>query len=295
MEFIAKIPDNLPEIIENNGEEVKAWLRDVMQKYEGLVVTPESIKSAKEDKAKLNKLRTALEERRKEVKRDYLAPYQRFEENYKELLALIDKPIAGIDSQIRALDEQERQQKYDRLKAYFGQCVTGAAPNDAAFIRFEDILNPKWANKTLSESKLEQELCDTVTRIYGERDELAKLYSGSKHLTAILAEFGKRYDKSAAMAYAEQLRLAEEQQAARAAQEAEREAAFAQRKAAAISALNSAAEQGIPVTPEPPEPPVHTAQPLLRGTFRVEGTRNQIIALREFMKQQGISFEIVKA
>jgi hypothetical protein len=291
MEFIAKIPDNLPEIIENNGEEVRAWLGDVMQKYEGLVVTPESIKSAKEDKAKLNKLRTALEERRKEVKRDYLAPYQRFEEKYKELLALIDKPIAGIDSQIRALDEQERQQKYDRLKAYFGQCVTGAAPNDAAFIRFEDILNPKWANKTLSESKLEQELCDTVTRIYGERDELAKLYSGSKHLTAILAEFGKRYDKSAAMAYAEQLRLAEEQQAARAAQEA----AFAQRKAAAISALNSAAEQGIPVAPEPPEPPVHTAQPLLRGTFRVEGTRNQIIALREFMKQQGISFEIIKA
>lgn len=292
MEFIAKIPDNLPEIIENNGEEVKAWLGDVMQKYEGLVVTPESMRSAKEDKAKLNKLRTALEERRKEVKRDYLAPYQRFEEKYKELLVLIDKPIASIDTQIRALDEQERQQKYDRLKAYFGQCVTGAAPNDAAFIRFEDILNPKWANKTLSESKLEQELCDTVTRIYGERDELAKLYSGSKHLTAILTEFGKRYDKSAAMAYAEQLRLAEEQQAARAAQEAEREAAFAQRKAAAISALNSAAEQGIPVTPEPP---VHTAQPLLRGTFRVEGTRNQIIALREFMKQQGISFEIVKA
>ena len=80
MEFIAKIPDNLPEIIENNGEEVKAWLAEVMQKYDGLVVTPESIRSAKDDKAKLNKLRTALEERRKEVKRDYLAPYMAFEE-----------------------------------------------------------------------------------------------------------------------------------------------------------------------------------------------------------------------
>ena len=101
MEFIAKIPDNLPEIIENNGEEVKAWLREVMQKYEGLIVTPESIRSAKDDKAKLNKLRTALEERRKEVKRDYLAPYLAFEEQYKALLALIDAPIASIDTQIK--------------------------------------------------------------------------------------------------------------------------------------------------------------------------------------------------
>ena len=59
----------LPQVIETNGEELKAWLSEKLTQYNDIVVTPETIKAAKDDKAKLTKLRTALEERRKEVKR----------------------------------------------------------------------------------------------------------------------------------------------------------------------------------------------------------------------------------
>lgn len=284
MEFIAKIPDNLPEIIENNGEEVKAWLTEVMQKYDGLVVTPESIKSAKEDKAKLNKLRAALEDRRKEVKRDYLAPYMAFEEKYKEILALIDKPISAIDTQIKALDEQEQQEKYNRLKGYFDNCMVSSldVPID---VNFDRILNPKWKNKTMKEDALEKEIWDTLCRIKADVEELNSYYTGSPHYTAIMNTYVQGYDKACALAYAAALIQQEQrrQEAQRAAQQPVREP-------------EPTPPPAYEPTPEPPvqEPVQPQNEPRITGVFRVTGTKQQIIALRDFMRENQITFEIVK-
>ena len=52
----------LPQVIETNGEELKAWLTDKVQAYKAIVVTPDTVREAKEDKAKLTKLRAALED-----------------------------------------------------------------------------------------------------------------------------------------------------------------------------------------------------------------------------------------
>lgn len=279
MEFIAKIPDNLPEIIENNGEEVKAWLSDVMQKYDGLIVTPESIKSAKDDKAKLNKLRTALEERRKEVKRDYLAPYMKFEEKYKEILALIDKPISAIDSQIKALDEQEQNLKYAHLQVCFEDYISAMdVPID---VNFDRILNPKWKNKTMKADTLEKEIRDTLCRIRNDVKELQDYYAESPHFTAIMDCYKQSYDKSCALAYAAALIQQEQrrQEAQRAAQQPVREP-------------EPTPPPAYEPTPEPPAQPQN--EPKITGVFRVTGTKQQIIALRDFMRANHIEFQIVK-
>ena len=279
MEFIAKIPDNLPEIIENNSEEVKAWLGEVMQKYDGLVVTPESVKSAKEDKAKLNKLRTALEERRKEVKRDYLAPYMKFEEKYKEILALIDKPISAIDTQIKALDEQEQNLKYAHLQVCFEDYIS--AMNVPIDVNFDRILNPKWKNKTMKADTLEKEIRDTLCRIKNDVEELRNYYAESPHYTAIMDCYKQSYDKSCALAYAAALIQQEQrrQEAQRAAQQPVREP-------------EPTPPPAYEPTPEPPAQPQN--EPKITGVFRVTGTRSQIIALRDFMRENQITFEIVK-
>lgn len=281
MEFIAKLPANLPEIIENNGEEVKVWLSQVLEKYDGIVVTPETVRSAKEDKASLNKLRAALEERRKEVKRDYLAPYQRFEVQYKEILALIDKPITVIDSQIRALDEQEQQAKYDRLQEFFQGCCKRMENGEA--IRFDSILNPKWRNKTQTEHALQKEIADAVVRIDGELNELRDFYADSPHYTAILNAYLQGYDKSCALAYA--AALVQQEQRQRAAQQPVREP---EQITAQVS--EPVTDPTVQETPAPSP----AAQKLYTGMFRVTGTKEQIIMLRDWMRRNHIQFESVK-
>ena len=273
----------LPQVIETNSEELKAWLTEKVKSYNALVVTPETIKAAKDDKAKLTKLRTALEERRKEVKRQCMAPYEDFERKYKELLALIDEPIGKIDTQIKALDEQEQQEKYNRVKEYFGCCMASSmdVPID---VDFDRILNPKWRNKTMKADALEKEIYDTLCRICNEVQELNSYYANSPHYTAIMNTYQQGYDKACALAYAAALIQQEQRkQAQRAAQQPVREP-------------EPTPPPAYEPTPEPPvQEPVQTQnEPRITGVFRVTGTKQQIIALRDFMRANQIEFQIVK-
>lgn len=62
--------------------------------------TPDSLADAKRDKARLNKLRRSIEERRKEIRRTCLEPYTRVEPQFKELTAMVDHPLSCIDAYI---------------------------------------------------------------------------------------------------------------------------------------------------------------------------------------------------
>ena len=76
---------DLPNEIENL-EQLKTELIPRLEKYNSLVVTEDSIKAAKEDKANLNKLRKAIEEQRISIKKQYLEPYNVLEADRKSVV-----------------------------------------------------------------------------------------------------------------------------------------------------------------------------------------------------------------
>lgn len=61
--------NTLPSVIEFNYSELKAEMTERLKYYNNLVVSENSIKSAKADKANLNKLIAAIESERKEVQK----------------------------------------------------------------------------------------------------------------------------------------------------------------------------------------------------------------------------------
>lgn len=110
MEFIMStdLTTALPKEIGFNFEELKAELAEKLDYYNNLVVTEDTIKEGKAEKAKLNKLREAVESKRKEIKKECMAPYTDFEAKVKELVAMIDAPVAAIDGQLKVFEEQRR-------------------------------------------------------------------------------------------------------------------------------------------------------------------------------------------
>ena len=58
----------IPKTIEFNFAEIKKELAGNLEKYQNMVVTEDAIKDAKADRAKLNKLKEAIEKKRKEIK-----------------------------------------------------------------------------------------------------------------------------------------------------------------------------------------------------------------------------------
>ena len=80
----------------DNFQELKTALTAVLTRYEGVVYTEDRLADAKADKKELSRLRRDIDERRKEIKKAYLAPYQDFEAQVKELLAMVDAPLDEI-------------------------------------------------------------------------------------------------------------------------------------------------------------------------------------------------------
>ena len=82
MEFrlISPTESNFLKHIEWNKEELLAAVRSKVASYEGIVYTEETVKSAKNDRAELNNLVKAIDERRKKVKEVINQPYAEFGE-----------------------------------------------------------------------------------------------------------------------------------------------------------------------------------------------------------------------
>ena len=87
--------------IEWNFEELKKEITIRANEYVDLVYNDDQIKEAKKDRADMNKFKKALDDKRREVKKQLLDPYTEFEAQVKELIAIVDKAVNNIDGQIR--------------------------------------------------------------------------------------------------------------------------------------------------------------------------------------------------
>lgn len=307
MELVLKsVSVDLPQEIENL-EQLKAELAPRLEKYNNLVVTEDSIKAAKDDKANLNKLRKAIEEQRISIKKQYLEPYNVLEAQCKEVVALIDAPIKAIDAQIKAFDEIEKKEKLTKLQTAFYKT------EHPSWLQFASICPDKWENKTSKTDKLIEQIEESVKKVNAELEEINSIYAESPLLTAIANHYKQTLNKADTLSYAVQLeqqykadqeRKAEEERR-RAEAEAlkaqqEQEHAESESNAPIIDSVES--NINIPVSEQNAvsvenlgnSDDVTPTEPILNGMFRVECTKSQLIALRDFMKAQGIKFEIVK-
>ena len=135
-----------------NNEELKAEIAEKMQEYKSLAFTEETIKEAKADRAKLNKLRTAFEDERKRIKKLWMAPYDEFEKQVKELIALIDEPIRLIDSQIKEVELKRREEKRQKIEELF------AGIGFQTFVTLDKIWDDKWLNSSVTLGKIEEQM-----------------------------------------------------------------------------------------------------------------------------------------
>lgn len=150
-----------PGIIECNFEELKKELVDHLEIYENMPVSLENKAERKKDLAMLRKVKKAVSDRRSEVKKQWLEPYNVFDMQVRELLGLIDRPVAVIDDQIRQLESRERMKKLEEIKTLFGDM----AADYTDWLTLEMIFDEKWLNATTSMKKVKEELTGKILEI----------------------------------------------------------------------------------------------------------------------------------
>lgn len=140
---------------------IESQLSKKMDEYNGLVFTEDKKKDAKADLAELRKYKKAVNDRKSEVKKAYMEPYNQFEAKVKKLIELIDEPINYIDGQVKEFEEKRIREKRAEIKKIYEEIV----PEDLQdYIPLECIYGTKWDNAGTTMKSIKQEIMDAVSK-----------------------------------------------------------------------------------------------------------------------------------
>ena len=131
-------------------EKLMALKKEVSEKVENaksLVCNEDTVKTVKEIRAELNKEFKELEQQRKDAKNAVLAPYEKFENIYKECVTEQFKDAdTDLKNKIDAVESDLKVQKEKEIQEYFEEYKTAKCID---FVSYEDAK----INVTLSASK----------------------------------------------------------------------------------------------------------------------------------------------
>lgn len=168
MELKIQTP-TFPEVIEFNFEELKNEITEKAAVYANMVYTENQEKDAKQDVASLRKFNAAIEDERKKVKKQCLAPYEEFEAKVKELTGIVNGAIQNISGQLNSFEEQRKAEKLEKIKEFW------ESTEHPQWLACNQIFDKKWLNKSESMKKIEEAICDRLTTIQIELGTLEKL------------------------------------------------------------------------------------------------------------------------
>lgn len=291
---------NLPEVVINqtpavihcNFGEIKYALATQMEAYKDLPVTEDNEQERKKDLATLRKIRKAIDDKRKDIKKEAETPIKAFEAEVKDVLTVIDKPIAEIDGQLKDLDQARIQARQQHLQDVYRENIG----EWEEYLPFNVVKRPQWDNRTCTDRDIIYDISEMKVKV--ENDVAAIKATGSEIEDRMLAVYKQSGDLAAAIR-----RHTEYMEAKKAAEEhAKREAeariiaqaeAEAQRKAQeqiaqAEAQIRDELQAAAPTACQPAQP----VDVLDTMTFRVHGEED-IAAVREYLDVAKIQYEVI--
>lgn len=186
--------DGFLKAIDWNFEELKEEITKKSSDYLNLVYSDDQIKDAKQDRANLRKLVTALEDKRKEIKKEVMLPYEDFAVKEKELVEIINGAIENIDTQVKGYEEGLRQEKLAKVKEIYKECIGDLDRT----IPFDKIFKESWLNVSTTLKSIKEEIITIREKIDGDLKIINA--ENSPYIYEMKEEYLKDFDLMAAMA-----------------------------------------------------------------------------------------------
>lgn len=290
-----------------NEAEVQQNLTEMLAAYTGRVYTPDTIKDAKADRAAVNKLDKQLSDAARSAKAFYMKPLEEFLQSTKQMQTRCKDVSGAIDQQVKAVEEAERQDKADALRAVYADCIGELRE----MIPFDRLLVPQWLNKTYDLAKAGRELRKSVET---RREELRLIretcgedaeactteYLRELNLNAALVEHSRRQNALDAQRRAEAERMAAERAQATApviippTDEERQIAAEAVQTAQANAAITPDGRLDFSMLQKFAEPAQPEAPARKQYRFWVEFTREDIAWFKQGAAERGFRYGSIK-
>lgn len=216
---------DFPQLIEFNYNELKQEITAKAALYKNMIYTDDRIKEAKADKAQLNKFIAALENERKVIKKQCLKPYEDFEKKIKELVAVVNEPVMLIDTQVKAYEDKQKEEKLEKIK----ELLEGTEHPE--WLQCNQIFDQRWLNATCSLKKVQEAIDASLEQIAADVKSLEALqefsfeaiecYKQTLDINRAITEGQRLADIQKRKTEAEAARLRAEEEKAKAQEEAE--------------------------------------------------------------------------
>ena len=267
------VVEQLP-IITERLEEVSKAIKEKTDRAMSLVATEDNLKDIKKVRAELNKEFKDYETLRKTIKNKIMEKYTDFENRYNTLIGNAFKNAEDcLRGKINEGEYKIISQKEKELRIYFDEYLTSINLND--MVKFEQ-LNIKVGLST-SDKKLREEVKSKLDNI-AEEIKLIKL---EEHSEDIMLEYLKDYNyaraKSMVLLRIREKEILEEKMK-------QKEQADQQDKI-----IEKKVDDEIVIPVETVEKPVEN----LTTRFQVTGTKEQLVALKQYMIQNNLKFESI--
>lgn len=148
-------------VITTNFEEVKGKLLNQMEIYKQLEVTEENKTERKKDIATLRKIIKSINDKRIEVKKACLKPYETFETKATELVNIINEPINMLDNQVKEYEDKQRLQKIEDIKSIYQEIIGDLDDS----LSIDMIYDSKWENVSASMKSIREEMAAKIDNI----------------------------------------------------------------------------------------------------------------------------------
>lgn len=272
----------LPVIVERLYA-VREQFKAAAEESYALEVSEDTLQAAKKQRAAMTKVFNDLEERRKTVKKQILAPYEEFEKIYRECVTEIYKPCdEALAGKISEIENGLKKKKQDELEAYFKELC---AAKGIDFLKLSDCgisVNLSTSLKKLRETvasfveKVEDELNLIKTQTFPE--EILVEYKQSLNLARAITAVNDRH-----------FAIEQEQKQLEAARKQREEALAAETRVE--EAVEEYAPPVIETEPDIPAPEDPSGEKLYKVSFTVTASLDKIKALKEFLVKGNYDYE----
>ena len=290
---LEQAPVIIYEKIKAVGQQIEAKIAEL--NLDNQLVTDETLKSAKNTRTMLRKELDDFETQRKYIKEQVNAPYEAFENAYKEHIKVhYDKADSTLKSKIDEVQNRLLDDKRGRIKEYFTELCQSQGIDFLIFKRLP-------LNITLSDSdkKFKEQVANFVGEVSKSLEFIESLTDPDEYKAEILTEYKQTLDVTTAIRNAQYRKKQREAELARIeAQKARAEQARleAEAKAKEVAPLQAPEELPTPAIQEAPAPPQEVPAPapqeeipdLVVTNFTVQGTMEQLRALKAYILSNNI-------
>ena len=262
-----------------NALQLRDYVGEVVKRYDAENYSDDNIDQAKADKALLNKAAKELNDKRIKLEREWAQPFQEFKGIITETCQMLTQASSKIDKVVGEVEWKAKEAKRTMIHELWERKGVTLFP-------LSKIWDEKWLNKTKRLPAVEKEIGEKLLKVEADLDSFNALDEEDREVAR--AYYLDCFDLQRSLAYA---RIMRENKEKLKAEEQARRQAEVESKATREAYVAPTAEPTPTATTTEDEAPEVAIPEILERTMVVRGTREQLIALADFMKSEGIWFK----